>query len=240
MRDCQYTDCFNAATNVVTRLANKEEQDDGLITWEDGVRVPLSIEYHVCDEHLSHAQSSMHLESLSNQELLKSWADSWRDLMHAHRDAKTLDEPTARYEEITDHVVTRGLGTKDKPPIYGTPTEQEDIYALSDKEVFRRACRVSLKGVVYYGLTLLFIWIVGQFYVTGARYLTWLFLLGVAVGTVMVLIVAGTTIFLLVSRLFTKQAPPQSRYDLGLAGVRLAELAILLLYARFLFVRFVR
>ena len=182
----------------------------------------------------------MHLESLSDQELLQSWAHDWRDLMHAHRDSVGVDEASARYDETTDHVVNRELGSRDKPPIYGAPTIPEDIHSLSDKEVFHRAWRVSLKGVVAYTLSFVVIWVVGQFYLTGAKYLTWLFLISVVVATVMVLIVAGTTLFLLVSRLFTIHAPPQSRYDLGLAGVRLVELAIIFFYARFLFVRFIR
>lgn len=240
MHWCQWTDCSNDATEVVTRLATKAEQDDGYIAWENGARVPMLFEYHLCDEHLSLGRRRMLLESLSDQELLQSWADDWRDLMHAYRDSVGVDEARARYEETTDHVVNRELGSRDKPPIHGAPTIPEDIHALSDKEVFHRAWRVSLKSVIAYGLTLVVIWLVGQFYLTGAKYLTWLFLLSVVVATVMVLIVVGTTLFLLVSRLFTKHAPVQSRYDLGLAAMRLVELAIIFSYARFLFVRFIR
>ncbi len=240
MHWCQWKDCPNDAIEVVTRLATQVEQDDGCIPWEDGVRVPLVIEYHLCDEHLAMGRRRMQLESLTDQQLLKSWADDWRDLMHAHRDSTGVDAANSFYEQTTDIVVLRGLGARDKPPIYGTPTIPEDIHSLTDKEVFHRASRVSLKGVIAYTVSLVVIWIVGQFYQTGAKYLTWLFLLSAVVATVMVLIVGGTTLFLLVSRLFTKHAPPQSRYDLGLAVVRLVELAIILFYARFLFVRFIR
>lgn len=237
---CRWTDCDDDATTVLTRLANKEEQDDGCITWENGVRLPLTYEMPVCDRHLVQAQRWMHLQSLSNQELLQSWADDWRDLMFAYRDSDNIENARARYDESTDQVEMRGLGTKDKPPIHGAPAITEDIHSLSDKEVFHRAWRISLKGAIYYGLSFVVIWVVGQFSANGAKYLSYLFLLGVLVATVMVLFVAGTTVLLLVSRVFTKEAPRQSRYDLGLAGVRLAELAIILSFGWFLFVRFVR
>ena len=237
---CRWTDCDDDATTVLTRLANKEEQDDGCITWENGFRVPLTYEMPVCDRHLAQAQRWMHLQSLSNQELLQSWADDWRALMHAHRDSENTENARTRYDETTDQVVMRGLGTKDKPPIYGTPTIPEDIHSLTDKEVFHRAWRVSLRSTIAYALTFVVTWVVGQFYLTGAKYLTYLFLVGLLVATVMALFVVGTTLLLLTSRLFTKKAPRQSRYDLGLAGVRLVELAIIFSFGWFLFVRFVR
>jgi hypothetical protein len=70
---CRWKGCDQDATTVLTRLANKEEQDDGCIARENGVRVPLSFEFPVCDTHLSQAQRLIHLESLSDPELLQSW-----------------------------------------------------------------------------------------------------------------------------------------------------------------------
>src|SRR5258708_108513 len=96
---CRWTGCDHDATTVLTRLANKEEQDDGCIAWENGVLVPLSFEFPVCDKHLSQAQRWMHLQSLSNQQLLQSWADDWRDLMHAYRDSDNIENARERYNE---------------------------------------------------------------------------------------------------------------------------------------------
>jgi hypothetical protein len=71
----------------------------------------------------------MNFESLSNQELLKLWAESWQEFVHKTRDSEPIDEAKERYIEIRDEVCRRGLGTKDRPPHSLNPTEEEDIYA---------------------------------------------------------------------------------------------------------------
>ncbi|HVS83137.1 MAG TPA: hypothetical protein VHE60_15520 [Pyrinomonadaceae bacterium] len=122
----------------------------------------------------------------------------------------------------------------------GVPVEGEDIYALTDREVFHRVWRRSIKEVVYYGLGFLFILAVGYFYHDGAKDLTYLYLLGSVILTLIVLFVLLTTIVLVVGRLFSKRFPHQTRYDIGAAVVRSVELIIIVLGAYFLYFRYVK
>ncbi len=94
-------------------------------------------------------------------------------------------------------------------------TENEDIYALSDKEVFHRVVAGSTKKVLGSAVFFLLILAVAHFYRDGAVDLSWLALVAFAIDILVVVWVTILQVALLVARVWNDKVPRQTGYDIG-------------------------
>ena len=116
----------------------------------------------------------------------------------------------------------------------------EDIYALTDKEVFHRVVAGSTKKVLGSAVFFLLILAVARFYRDGAVDLSWLALVAFAIDALVVVWATILQVALLIARVWSDKIPRQTGYDIGATLVRLIELTILVILSWLLYVRFIR
>ncbi|SRR5258706_9098063 len=116
----------------------------------------------------------------------------------------------------------------------------EDIYALTDKEVFHRVVAGSTKKVLGSAVFFLLILAVARFYRDGAVDLSWLALVAFAIDALVVVWATILQVALLIARVWSDKIPRQTGYDIGATLVRLIELTILVILSWLLYARFIR
>jgi large-conductance mechanosensitive channel len=116
---------------------------------------------------------------------------------------------------------------------------QENIYALTDKEVFQRVVPASIKKALGSIALVALTFLAGKLSRSFATYLSWLFLFCFAIDF---LIVAWSTfmqLVLIVLQSWSEKAR-QTKYDIGASLARVVEGAIVFGCGYVLYVHFIR